>query len=220
MTPADERRSEPVQVGPPAELRRAPKGAITPTAWFREHQRRPGNDGGCWYFASVPPDPAMESGRFDLPAPEGTCYFGATPATAAFERVGRFTAKHRPVPADFLVGRVVTEIDGRLLPRHAINLASRRAAVLGVTGELFTMSDYTIPQQWAHAIRQLGHDALKYTPRFTPGGHAVAYFGQAGPRPAPVVGHTSLRQILQQTGVRIAELPASASLTMADPDDQ
>lgn len=216
MTTPGQRRSDPAQEGPPPNLDGVPEGKVAATAWFREHQRRRGDDGGCWYFASLPSDPISESGRFDLPAAEGTCYFGDSEAVAALERVGRFTAKHKPVPADFLPGRVVTEIDGHLLPRRAANLASRRAGVLGVTGELFTMSDYTIPQQWAAAIRALRYDALRYTPRFSPGGRAVAHFGPGGPRPRPVVKHQPLRRVLGQVGVTIAEIPASPTLTIID----
>jgi hypothetical protein len=133
------------------------------------------------------------------------------------EHVGRFTAKHKPAPADLTAGRVVTQIDGTLLPRRSANLASRRANRIGVTGELFTMTDYTIPQQWAAAVHDLGYAALRYTPRFTPGGQAVAHFGPAGPQPRPVADHVPLRHILDRLGVRVANTPASPTLTIIEP---
>lgn len=210
-------RSAPAQQEPPADLNRVPTGRVKRTAWFREHQHRRSADGGCWYFASLPSDPTQPSGRFDLPAPEGTCYFGDSERAAAMERVGRFTTKHQPVPADLIADRIVTKVNANLLPQEAANLTSPRAGVIGVTGELFTMWDYTIPQQWALTIRRFGHNALLYTPRFTPGAKAVASFGPTGPHPQAVLTRTPLQHVLDRVGIRIAHPPTSTHLTILDP---
>lgn len=219
MTTPRGRRSAPTQQGPPPGpvLRRVPTGKVPSHAWFREHQRRQGPDGGCWYYATLPGDPSHESGRFDLPAPEGTCYFADTATVATMERVGRFTTKHKPVPGDFMAGRVVTEIVAGHLPSAAANLTSRKVSAVGVTGELFTMSDYSVPQQWALALRAIGHDGIHYNPRFSPGGRAIACFGKSGPSPQPVVGHTPLRTVLTRAGVTVADIPPSDTLNIIDP---
>lgn len=218
VTPAPPpRRSAPVQEGPPPDLTGIPTGNVPRTPWFREHQRRPGPDGGCWYFATLPTDPHHESGRFDLPAPDGTCYFGNSDRVAAMERVGRFTAAHQPVPADFVDGRVVTTADSAVMPPNAADLAAPDAGTQGVTGELFAMSDYPVPQRWARALHAAGHHAILYTPRFTPGGQALAIFGPAGARPGPIIRHTPLREVLEDIGVTVAPIPGTTGLIIVDP---
>lgn len=210
-------RNLPVQGPPPADVSSLPGIAHGRPQWFREHGDWGGPDRGCWYFATLPSDPSLPSGRFDLPADDGTCYFGSNRHVAAMERVGRFTAKHVPVPADFVAGRVVTTIDGALLPSHAANMKSSRGGLLGITGELFTMSDYSIPQAWALALAALGHDALLYPPRFTPGGEALAVFGDSGAQPAPIVESVPLADVLDEMSVKVASVPGYGELEIVDP---
>lgn len=181
---ASSRRSAPAQQGPSPSFAGLPTAAPTGSEWHREHARRLADpDRGCWYYASLPADPA-DGGRFDLPAPEGTCYFADAPVVAAMERVGRFTAQGRPVPADLVRDRVVTTVAARELPGSAADLVAPGAAhSFRVTGELFTMPDYAVPQAWAAAVRSAGHEALLSTPRFSPHGRAIAVFGPRGPHP-------------------------------------
>jgi hypothetical protein len=212
------RRSDPVQQPPPADLKGIPTSAPTGTRWYREHGFRSGvTDGGCWYFAPLPTDPD-DGGRFDVPAPEGTCYFGNRERVAALERVGRFTAERKAVPADLVEGRVVTTIETGELPSKVVNLLARRAAThFGVTGELFTMSDHAMGQVWAAAIGAAGHHGLIYTPRFSPGEKAIAVFGPQGPHPQPVVSHRTLRDVLKAAKVPITPVPTSTGITFKSP---
>lgn len=209
-------RSAPAQGGPPSSLQGIPTSRPTGSHWYREHGHRPGAaDGGCWYYASLPADPAT-GGRFDVPAPEGTCYFVNRPLVAALERVGRFTARH--VPADLVDGRVVTTIDVASLPGRAVNLVVKRAVThFGVTSELFTMSDYAVPQAWAHAIHQAGHAALGYTPRFSPSGRAIAVFGPEGPQPKPTTAAQPLADVLDGVGVTVVSIPPASALRFVEP---
>lgn len=211
-------RSQPAQQGPPASLAGFPANRPIGVHWHREHADRPGEpDGGCWHFASLPAEAAV-GGRFDLRAPQGTCYFGNLPLVAALERVGRFTAQRKPVPADLVSGRVVTTIDTATLPAKVANLLAKRASThFGVTSELFTMSDYIVPQAWAHALRGQGHQGLTYTPRFSPRGRAVAVFGPEGAHPRAVGGIQSLREVLDAACVPIADIPAFGALTVTAP---
>jgi hypothetical protein len=188
------------------------------THWYREHGHRPGAiDGGCWYYASLPEDPTT-GGRFDVPATDGTCYFANRVLVAALERVGRFTAQHKPVPADLVDGRVITTIDVTTLPDRTVNLVAKRAAThFGVTGELFTMSDYSVPQAWANAIHQAGHSALLYTPRFSPQGRAIAAFGPQGPQPKPTAGTQPLTDVLAAEGVAAVAIPSASALRFVKP---
>lgn len=212
------RRSAPAQEGPPASLAGIPTSHPTGTHWYREHSHRPGDpDGGCWYFAPLPANPA-DGGRFDLPAPEGTCYFANGPRVAAMERVGRFTAQHKPVPADLVDGRVVTTIDTAGLPDKAVNLLAKRAAShFKVTGELFTMADYSVPQAWAAAIHQAGHQALVYTPRFSPSGRAIAVFGPQGSHARATASTQPLRNVLRHAGITTQAIPRAGALTFVAP---
>jgi RES domain len=212
------RRSAPAQQGPPPSLLGLPTAAPAGREWFREHGRRPADpDSGCWFWASLPVDPA-DGGRFDLADPEGTCYFADQPSVAAMERVGRFTSHGRPVPADHVDGRVVTTIETRELPDTAANLlASGAAPSFRITGELFTMSDYSVPQAWAAAIRGAGHEALLYTPRFSPGGRAIAAFGPAGSHPRPVVRREWLSDVLAGMGLLVEKIPSATAVRIVVP---
>ncbi|QDP96486.1 RES domain-containing protein [Microlunatus elymi] len=215
-------RADLAQQLPPARtaLNGLPTGTVSrKRGWLREHQFRSGADGGCWYFATVPPDPTLPSGRFDLPTPHGTCYFADTQRAAAMERVGVWTTKHKPVPQDFVDGRAISTVDPGALPERAVNLGSPRATGFGVTGELFTMSDYQVPQAWALAVYGLGHAGILYPPRFTPGGRALAVFGRAGvpATPIAVVRQLPLADVLHRNHIRIARIPHSTSLTMVNP---
>lgn len=213
-----EYRSRPAQLGPPVSLDGLPVNKPTGHHWHREHGHRDlAPDKGCWYFASLPADPAA-GGRFDLPAPDGTCYFANKPRVAALERVGRFTAQHKPVPADLVAARIVTSVATSTLPAKAANLTAARAAThFGVTGELFTTPDYTIGQAWAAAVHDHRHEALTYTPRFSPGERAIAVFGPSGPNPRPVQSVQPLGQVLQAARIPVIDIPPSTGLTFAFP---
>lgn len=160
----------------------------------------------------------MPSGRFDLPGDEGTCYFGSSRHVAAMERVGRFTAQHVPVPADLIEGRVVSEVDGHFVPARAVDLTHERGGVLGITGELFTMSGYYLPQAWALALHLLGYEAVLYPPRFAPGGEALACFGPSGPASQPVADSVPLREVLADIGVRVSPIPSTAQIEIVTPE--
>lgn len=211
-------RSTPAQTAPPASLTGIPTSRVSGTHWYREHgHRRSAADGGCWYYAPLPADPAT-GGRFDVPAPDGTCYFANRPLVAAMERVGRFTAQHKPVPADLVDGRVVSTIDTATLPDRAVNLVVKRAAThFQVTGELFTMADYSVPQAWADAIHRAGHAALLYTPRFSPSGRAIAAFGPQGPQLQPTTRRQPLKDVLDDAGISVVSIPPASALRFVKP---
>lgn len=211
-------RSTPAQAGPPASLQGISTTRPAASSWYREHgYRASSTDGGCWYYAALPADPST-GGRFDVPAPAGTCYFANRPLVAAMERVGRFTAQHKPVPTDLLTDRVVTEVGATDLPATAVNLLAERAATLfGITGELFTTPDYSIPQAWAHAIHDQGHPALVHTPRFSPSGRAIAVFGSRGPQPAATTSVQPLAAVLRDADVPIVAIPRASAVRFVSP---
>jgi hypothetical protein len=99
-----------------------------------------------------------------------------------------------------------------------VNLVGERAAKhFGITGELFTMSDYSVPQDWANAIHCAGRAALLYTPRFSPQGRAIATFGPQGAQPKPTVRMQTLRDVLEKEGVPVTGIPAASALRFVTP---
>jgi RES domain len=135
---------------------------------------------GPWWFGHD------GAGRFDLPAPRGTCYLATDAVAALRERLGPVLGVAAAVPETLVADVVVSALP---VPRtwSVADLQVRAAGAHGVTRELETMVPYAVPQAWARALDRLGHDGVAYGPRFTPGdGSAVAVFGEAGARDWPV----------------------------------
>jgi hypothetical protein len=142
----------------------------TDTTLYRAHSTAL----GPWWFGSD------GSGRFDLPAPQGTCYVATSAVAAVRERLGVVLGGAASVPSALLDGVVVSRLR---LPQECrvANLEASRAADFGVTRELETMVPYTVPQAWARAFARVDLEGVRYAPRFTTGpALAVALFGRAG----------------------------------------
>ena len=144
-------------------LFRAHTAALGPW-WF-------GNDGG---------------GRFDLPAPRGTCYLAASALTALRERLGVVLGCRPVVPASLLANAVVSTLAAPD-DRDLADLQSADASRFGVTRELETMVPYAVPQAWARGFDDAGLGGVAYGPRFSTGdATSFALFGPAGPADWPV----------------------------------
>lgn len=174
-------RERPAQQGPPADLAGFPVSRATAqTRLHRAHDR----DRGPWWFSSD------GAGRFDLPAPRGSCYLASTALAAVRERLGPVLAARATLPASALEHVVVSRLrpatDGR--PLRLANLRVSAAGSYGVTRELESMTPYALPRRWAVALADHGLDGVRYGPRFTPGSaSAVALFGPAGTDPTRAV---------------------------------
>jgi hypothetical protein len=176
------------------------------TGLFRAHSIHR----GAWWFGSD------GSGRFDLPAPRGTCYLALDPESAVRERLGPVLGGRVELPESTLADVVVSSLT---LPRDVsvADVQSRRAAAYGVTRELETMVPYTVPQAWARALAQARFDGVRYGPRFTPGqASALALFGEAGeagwsqdPTPLPA------QEVVAD--LRLWSTPRRADLTVVKP---
>ena len=193
--------------------------------WFRSHVDRGGRDRGCWWFSSVSPgDDPDAHGRFDLPAPHGTCYFASTEEAAARERVGtqlRSVAGSESVLASVLTTRTgpVTVTETEVPTFDAANLAVKPAQRWINRSLSVGTGIYAVTQAWAEAFRVAGFEGLVHAPRFTGGTRVrtLAVFGRAGrPRPVPtVVGTHALRDVLAAHGVRVVDPPRSAPTVLA-----
>jgi hypothetical protein len=191
--------------------------------WFRNHGDRPtAADRGMWWFGSSPATPGAElDGRFDLPVPDGTCYFADTPEAAVFERVGSDYMMNGWVGSDLVDGRVVSEVTLPGVVNAANVSAGLSAAMNGVTAELTTTSDYALTQAWAAQFWADGFDGIRYILRFHGGEPlGLALFGKHGV-PTPVwFGDPSPRpmgEVLDAMGIEVVSVPGAGSVTIVDP---
>jgi len=117
------------------------------------------------------------SGRFDLAAPYGTCYFGDDPLASFVEVFGEAAVVAEPL--------VVAKELSLLRPRSEVALADvahPRSRRFGITGEIHTTTDYEVTQAWAAALQRAGFDGIRYRVRHDPAQDLVglALFGPAG----------------------------------------
>lgn len=135
---------------------------------------------GVWWFGS------SGASRFDLPAPEGTCYLAFDDTTAIREVAGPRLTASGVLSRAFVDQRVMSRV--HVPQRQQLADACHvTAAAYGVTRELAVMTPFAVPQQWAAALRSRGVDGLRYQSRFTTGSRATtaALFGSAGARSWP-----------------------------------
>lgn len=149
------------------------------TDLYRVAGRQPGGGPlGPWWFGS------SGRGRFDLGPPRGTCYLGLDYLVGLLECIGgseTLTVNGLVIEEDVLRSLVLWSVRYPS-PLSAADLVDVRARGLGVTNELCSMTPYTIPQQWAEALADAGHQGILYRTRFDvrPAAGGVAIFGQAG----------------------------------------
>ena len=228
MTSSPRGRSlHPLPPEDPAELARFPTRSVD-GPWFRAHVDRLGRDHGCWWFSSVDPgDDPDACGRFDLAAPDGTCYLASTEEAAARERVGtqlRTVSGHESVLASALTTPQgsVTVTTTEVPPMRAANLPVKPAQRWVNRSLSVGTGIYSVTQAWAAAFRAARLGGIVHEPRFTGGTRvrSLAVFGRAGrPRPVPSVVRTrALRDVLEAHDVRIVDPPSSAPAVLA-PDE-
>lgn len=189
----------------------------TPATLFRifhNRHRTTGVPNSPWRFSSVPPGDR----RFDIEAPEGTCYWSD-------QRYGCWVE----------VWRGTGVVDRADVTRRALFTASppglsladtlaEAAHRLGVTGELSTIIPYDLPQAWAQALSSAGFAGLVGICRHDPSLAArnVAIFGPHGVarrrkgwkvRRSAVLGDLQLAAELAQLGVQVAAVPHTVPIT-------
>lgn len=161
--------------------------------FFRAHSQQ----FGPWFYSS-----SMQ-GRFDLPAPKGTCYLASNPGAAVREVLGDRLSQGRRIPISLTEGRVISRMP-LPAPVRSANVSHDDAFTLGITGELTSMPHYDVPQAWASAFYAAGFDALTYRPRFSPGDSlALALFGEAAEHQAPSGFESTLAQAATDLGLEL-----------------
>ena len=135
-----------------------------------------------WWFASAELE-AVGGGRFDLPAPMGTCYFATRPEAAVLEAL-QMRLTNLP-GAELSIRRLATCIVPASTPDAAMLTARRVAGEWGITAELWAGRDRSLTRRWAQAIRRDGWWALYAGLSHDPSGRlrAVALFDHQGAHP-------------------------------------
>lgn len=177
------------------------------TPLYRAHSL--GN--GPWWFSND------GNGRFDLRAPEGTCYVADQSAAALRERLGPRVVRSGTVLRDELQQTLVSRVS-LPAPAHVANTAHPDAYVYRCTTEISTVVDYGLTNRWATAFRRDGWMGVRYTARLATGAMSVALFGTAGEPgwpddPHPVPGTASELDV----GLKVVDTPTPASLTFVSP---
>ena len=185
---------------PPADLTGFPRRrtSASTTTLYRLHAHRDRTTGavrGPWWFASD------GGGRFDLPAPDGTCYWSSR-RYGAFVEVFRGA---RTVAAEDLRARRLTTGHAPVL--RLAHLLSPRALPYGVTAAISTQPDLALPQQWAAALHAAGFQGVVGSCSHDPTSRAlnVAVFGPAGAA-TTVEGWTTATGRVEQDRALLAEL--------------
>ncbi|MCQ9388629.1 RES domain-containing protein [Brevibacterium sp. 50QC2O2] len=158
------------------------------TRWHRAHRRTL----GAWFYAS-----GME-GRFDLPAPDGTCYVANTAEVAARELIGPDFIEQGIVSDSFLDDRVVSQI---ILPTEAncAKTTDKDAFKFRLSNEISSTADYELTQGWAKSFRAAGFTGIWYQPRYSPDkGRALALFGPGGVMDVECLDRRELREVVAE----------------------
>jgi hypothetical protein len=173
------------------------------TRLYRAHQKTL----GPWWFAND------LGGRFDVPAPLGTCYLAYSAACALRESLGRRLVLNTVgLSREELADRVVSTLrtpDSVLLA----NTTSSAATKSHITREISTVTPYALPQAWAAAFQLGGFGGVRYFGRFSTGAgrvdQCVALFGAnpapdtllADPAPSPAI------DVALMAGIRVITPP-------------
>jgi hypothetical protein len=176
---------------------------------YRVTRRRPvPPPASPWWFSQVPGG----RGRFDLPAPEGTCYWSSQPYGAFLEA---FRGTRLVASPDVAMRRMWRASAPRL---RLANLLARRAASFGITAAISSQPDYKLPRRWALALRAVGFAGLVGSCSHDPSSVAlnVAVFGPGGrhrsrpgwsARSSDLESDAGLARELASFGIRIEPIP-------------
>lgn len=182
---------------------------------------------GVWWFSSVASIEGEAGARFDLVAPQGTCYLAEDSLDGALvEKLLRTPAKVVVAERlDELFHAVVTVRDG---PATA-DLTAQAATGFGLNAEIHATLDYETPRHWAMALWRVGWRALRHRLRGdvaqTLAGRAL--FGSAGLHSRAPAGMTTsvspldtarAEQLLRARNVEVRPIPTHVPIRDYDPE--
>lgn len=176
-----------------------------------------------WFFSSTPAPAGSKAGRFDLPAPEGSCY-------SSDQRHGAWLEVFRDTG---MVDRA--DVDARRI-LHATrtaslslaNLTAREARPYGVTVDIGAGDDYTMPQALAALLHEQSFKGLFARVRHDPEGQSrtIVEFGPAGAQETlagwdveqkRITDDRELLETLADYGTGIAPVPTSVTVIPPPP---
>jgi hypothetical protein len=169
-----------------------------------------------WWFASVPRDPA-DGGRFDLPAPMGTCYAATRPVGAVLEALQMHLTN---LPRAELALRRRAEILAPADAPRAAKLTARAVAgTHGITATSWAGSDRALCQRWAAALRRDGWWAVYGGIAHDPSGRlrSVALFDHSGAHPPTTGGPWTCCTTTLDDDQRLLAGLARYGVTVRDP---
>jgi hypothetical protein len=201
--------------GPSAliDLPRVRLGGRTLWRVFQRHRGQP------WFFASAPADDPSAGGRFDLAAPDGTCYLATSKITAVLEALQEFGEGLLPDSA--LHRRAAAEIQAPATAPAAAQLTAASARGKGVTAGLWAGEDRVCTQAWAASLHRAGWRAAYHGVAHDPAGRlrAVALFDRAGAHPPyDDAAWTYVVEPLDDPAVRRALARYGITVTRSDPE--
>lgn len=164
----------PPPADPKSALRSFPSSPLANgTTLYRCHQKK----NGLWWFASDP------SGRFNLDAPEGTCYFALDRVTAVLE-VLRDDLNGIQVHPDAVTTRRVSVINAPAALRLA-DLGDATAWTFSVTNAIGAADGsvpgtYDLTRAWASGFHAAKFEGVKYATHFSTQANGIAIFGGSG----------------------------------------
>lgn len=153
-----------------------PRGAAAPQfRIWRAVDPRTQQPRDPWWSSSLP---STSPGRFDLPAPAGTCYLSDRRYGAWLEVFRGCGLVDR---ADVEPRRLLVARPAGALPRLA-DLRAAAARPYGVTADLTAGGAYDLSHRWARALHLAAFDGVSGTARHDPTHRArtTALFGVAG----------------------------------------
>jgi hypothetical protein len=174
-----------------------------------------------WWFSS--------GGRFGLPKPAGTSYFGDDVAVCLRERLGVITKAAVISPS--VVAN--TRVSFLTMPRawRCANLTDSSTAEYGVTNALAAepplldeesgKETYQLGPSWAAILYAAGFQGIRYLARFTPGPpNAWALFGKFGAKeqPPPSIHTISGAEAFAMIGKPVTARRSSAHLDFVNPE--
>lgn len=161
----------------PAQLMDLPHQRIRGQTLWRVFQRRRGQP---WFFASADPDEPLASGRFDLFAPLGSCYFATSKTAAVLEALQDYGEGLLPNGA--LRQRAAARVRAPPSAPAAVRLTAAVTRGVGVTAALWAGEDRACTQAWAENLHRAGWRGTYQGVAHDPVGRlrAVTLFDQAG----------------------------------------
>ena len=174
-----------------------------------------------WFFSSVDDVEQLTGGRFDLIAPDGSCYLAESLEGCLVEKLLR--GPTRVVVAERLDELFHTTVR-TTAPMRTADLTAARASGFGVNAEIHSTLDPAAPRRWAIALRAAGFRALRHALRADPAAtlRGRAVFGTAGLHRRAPAGLATRRvttvdvdvatRALAARGVRVLPIPHDVPL--------